>query len=148
MLSALTRLSLLQALGHRPFALLWTGQALSRIGDYLYEIALAWWVLKETGSAAAMGLVLICAFTPMLLFLLLGGVAGDRWPRRRLMFLSDLGRGLLVSGVAALAFSGHLAIWHIYLASLLFGFIDAFFQPAYAATVPDLVPPPALPSAN
>jgi len=136
------------ALSHRSFALLWTGQTLSRIGDFLYEIALAWWVLQKTGSALAMGGVLIFAFTPMLLFLLLGGVAGDRLPRLRLMLASDLLRGGLVLGVAALAFADRLELWHVYVASLLFGFVDSFFQPAYTATVPDLLPAAALPSAN
>jgi hypothetical protein len=38
-------------------------------------------VLEKTGSAVMMGTVLIFSFTPMLLFLLLGGVAVDRWSR-------------------------------------------------------------------
>jgi hypothetical protein len=43
----------------RPFAFLWTGQTVSRVGDGIYRIALAWWVLEATDSAAAMGTVLI-----------------------------------------------------------------------------------------
>ena len=73
------RISLFQSLSHRSFALLWSGQMLSRIGDHPYAVALAWWVLQKTGSAAAMGTVLICSFTS-LVFLLLGGVAVDRFP--------------------------------------------------------------------
>ncbi|HUS13557.1 MAG TPA: MFS transporter [Chloroflexia bacterium] len=142
------RPALLRALSHRSFALLWTGQTLSRIGDFLYEIALAWWVLQETGSAIAMGGVLIFAFTPMLVFLLIGGVAGDRLPRVRLMLASDLLRGVLVAVVALLAFTDRLELWQVYGASLLFGFVDAFFGPAYAATVPTLLPAEDLPSAN
>lgn len=103
---------------------------------------------EKTGSAVAMGAVLIFALSPMLLFLLLGGVAVDRFPRIRLMLASDLLRGGVVALVAALAFSDRLALWHIYLASLIFGFVDAFFQPAYVATVPDLTPEAAWPSAN
>jgi DHA3 family tetracycline resistance protein-like MFS transporter len=82
---SLSRPALVRSLGCRPFALLWTGQTVSRVGDSLYEIALAWWVLQHTGSPAAMATVLICAFTPMLLFLLVGGVAVDRLPRGRVM---------------------------------------------------------------
>src|SRR5688500_7499796 len=141
-------LSLLRAFRYRSFALLWAGQTLSRIGDFLYELSLAWWVLQKTGSAAAMGSVLIVSFTPMLLFLLIGGVAVDRFPRARLMFASDLLRGVVVGAVALLAFSDLLEIWHVYIASLVFGFVDAFFQPAYTAMVPTIVPPEDLPSAN
>ena len=66
-------MTLLMSLRHRSFALLWSGQIISRLGDNLYRVALAWWVLEKTGSATAMGTVLIFAFTPMLLFLLIGG---------------------------------------------------------------------------
>ncbi|MBI1800244.1 MAG: MFS transporter [Chloroflexi bacterium] len=111
-------MSLFRALRHRPFALLWSGQTLSRVGDHLYELALAWWVLQKTGSAVMMSAVLIFSFTPMLLFLLIGGVAVDRLPRVRLMLLSDVGRGVVVGGVAALAYAQLLEVWHVLLASI------------------------------
>ena len=65
-------MAFLRALRYRSFALLWTGQTISRLGDSLYRIALAWWVLEETGSATAMGTVLVVSFLPMVLFLLVG----------------------------------------------------------------------------
>jgi DHA3 family tetracycline resistance protein-like MFS transporter len=95
-----------------------------------------------------MSIVLMCSFTPMLLFLLIGGVAVDRFPRIRVLFWSDLARGFIVGLVSLLAFAQLLEVWHVLLASLLFGFVDAFFQPAYIATVPDLTPEHLLPSAN
>jgi DHA3 family tetracycline resistance protein-like MFS transporter len=143
-----TRIPLLRAFGGRSFTLLWSGQTASRIGDILYQVALAWWVLQATGSATAMGLVLVCAYSPMLLFLLIGGAAVDRLPRMKVMLVSDLARGALVSGLAVLAALGTLQIWEVYLAALLFGGMDAFFHPAYTALVPDLVPLADLPSAN
>lgn len=85
-----------RAFSNRSFALLWSGQVISRLGDSFYTIALAWWVLQKTGSATAMGVVLICSTVPLLLFLLFGGVAGDRLPRLRLMLGSDLIRGGVV----------------------------------------------------
>jgi hypothetical protein len=50
---------MLRAYRHRSFSLLWAGQTVSRVGDFLYQVALAWWVLEHTGSAAAMSAVLI-----------------------------------------------------------------------------------------
>jgi MFS family permease len=105
-------------------------------------------VLEKTGSATAMGAVLICSLAPMLLFLLIGGVAVDRLPRVRVMLASDLARGAIVSGVAILATTQQLEVWHVLIASLLFGLVDAFFQPAYTALVPELAPREHLPSAN
>jgi MFS family permease len=141
-------MQLFRSLQHPPFALLWTGQTLSRLGDNLYRIALSWWVLEKTGSAAAMGNVLIFSLAPTLLFLLVGGVAADRLPRLRLLLVSDLSRAVLTGLVALLAFNGQLEVWHIYVASLMFGFVDAFFQPAYVAIVPQITPNELLTSAN
>ncbi len=141
-------MNLFNSLRSRSFALLWSGQTVSRLGDSLYRIALSWWVLEKTGSATAMGLVQIFLLVPMLIFLLIGGVAADRFPRIRLMFGADVLRGFLVSGVALLATLKLLEVWHIYLISLAFGFVDAFFQPAYVAVIPEIAPAELLPSAN
>lgn len=141
-------MAVFRSLAHRPFALLWSGQTVSRLGDSLYSIALAWWVLEKTGSAAAMGVVLICSTIPMLLLLLVGGVAVDRLPRVRLMLTSDLVRGALVALIAFLAFQDWLELWQLFVLSALFGVVRAFFYPAYTAIIPDLVPAEMLPSAN
>jgi MFS family permease len=139
---------LLASLRTRAFALLWTGQTISRLGDSLYRIALAWWVLEKTGSATAMSTVLVVSFTPMLIFLLIGGVAVDRLPRFRVLLASDVLNGAAIAAVAILAATGALEIWHVYVASALSGLAEAFFYPAYAASVPQIVPPESLPSAN
>ena len=141
-------MNLFKSLTHRPFALLWSGQTISRFGDSLYRIALAWWVLEKTGSAAQMGIVVFFSLTPMILFLLIGGVVVDRLPRLRVMLSSDLLSGLVISVVAILAYTGQLELWHIYIASLVFGFVEAFFFPAYSAAVPEITPSEMLPSAN
>jgi len=141
-------MTLFKSLTVRSFALLWSGQQLSALGDSIYRVALAWWVLEGTGSAKEMSTIFIFASTPMLVFLLVGGVAVDRYSRARVMFLSDTLRGLLIGMVALLAFAHRLEIWHIYIVSLLFGIVGAFFGPAYRAIVPQIVPRELLPSAN
>ena len=141
-------MTLFKSLTLRSFALLWSGQLLSAFGDSIYRVALAWWVLEKTGSATAMSTIFIFASVPMLVFLLVGGVAVDRYPRARVMLLSDISRGFLIGIVAFLAFAHRLEVWHIYLVSLLFGIVGAFFGPAYRAIVPELVPRELLPSAN
>ena len=142
------RMNVLRSLKHRPFALLWTGQTTSRLGDSLYRIALSWWVLEKTGSAVAMGTVLIFSQIPLLLFLLIGGVVVDRLPRIRIMFASDIFSGLVITFVAIFSWFDLLQIWHIYIASIIFGFVEAFFFPAYQAVIPQITPPELLTSAN
>lgn len=139
---------LFDSLRHRRFALLWSGQTVSRLGDSLYRIALSWWVLEKTGSATAMGAVAIFSLAPMLLFLLVGGVLVDRLPRFRVMLISDSVNTFVVGLITALAFLHRLEIWHIYAASVVFGLAEAFFYPAYNASVPQTVPAESLPSAN
>jgi len=139
---------LAEALAERSFALLWSGQAISRLGDYLYQVALAWWVIQVTGSAVALAGVLVCVNIPRILFLLLGGVAGDRWPRLTVMLVADIGSGILAAVLAILAAFGSLQVWHVYAVSLLFGGLAGFFLPAYRAAVPDVTSAGALPSAN
>jgi len=141
-------MTVFRALRHRTFAALWLGQTLSRVGDFTYELALAWWVLKKTGSPQATSLVLIFALTPSVLFSLLGGLAADRFGRAWLMLGSDVARGGVALVVACLSALGKLEVAHLYAASLLFGFLDAFFQPAYAALVPQLIPEDERPSAT
>jgi len=133
-------MNVLRSLKHRPFALLWTGQTTSRLGDNLYRIALAWWVLEKTGSATAMGTVLVLSQIPMLLFLLVGGVVVDRFPRIRIMFISDILSGSVVTFIAVYSWLDLLEVWHIYLASIIFGLVAAFFFPAYQAVVPQITP--------
>ena len=141
-------MSLFRAFRHRPFLLLWSGQTISRVGDFMYELALAWWVLQKTNDAALMGAVLVFAITPSVLFYLIGGVAVDRFSRVGLMLASDLARGVVVLLVSYLAFTDQLAIWEIFAASLFFGIVDAFFQPAFSAILPQIVSQEDLPSAN
>jgi len=139
---------LLRALRHRRFALLWSGQTLSRVGDFLYDIAIMWWVLQETGSAVLMGTVFVVNMAPTALFTLLGGVVVDRLPRVRTMIASDLARAAVTGTIAYLAISGHLTIPILLVASALSGLVEAFFQPAYTAILPEIVPEDDLPSAN
>lgn len=141
-------MSLLRALKHRNFALLFSGQTLSRLGDFVFNIALAWWVLEKTGSALAMGAVMIFGAVPMLIFLLVGGVTVDRVNRAWLLFLSDLGRGVIMVAATWLVGTDRLEIWMVYVGSLIFSFADAFFMPAYTALVPELTPKDDWPSAN
>lgn len=139
---------LTQALLLRPFALLWCGQTVSRLGDRIFQVALGWYVLELTGSATAMGMLLLCTTLPLLVLLLLGGVLSDRLPRRSVLLVSDVGRGALVLLLGFIAWRGAVELWQLYVVALLFGTVDAFFQPAYGALVPEIVPEELRASAN
>ncbi len=140
--------STFRALRNKNFAALLFGQTLSRIGDFLFQIALAWWVLEKTGSATAMGTVLFFSTLPMVVFVLVGGVVVDRMRRGLLLFMSDMARCFIMVVGAWLAFTDQLVLWQIYVIAILFGFADAFFLPAYNALIQQMVAEEDLPSAN
>jgi MFS family permease len=143
-----SRIRFIRALYNRPFTLLWIGQTISSLGDGAYNTALAWFILLLTGSATAMGIVVTASAIPRILFLLFGGVVADRLQRRLVMLWSDTGRALVVLLIAILAWLHLLQIWHLVILSLVFGFVDGFFIPAYQSIPPQLVPSEDLSSAN
>lgn len=147
-LPAVARIAVLRALRSRPFALLWIGQTISALGDGAFTLALAWAVVVQTGSATALGSVLVARSVPMLIFLLIGGVAADRVPRRMVMLASDGGRAVAVLLIALLSWLGALQFWHLLVLSVVFGVADGFFMPAYQSIAPELVAVDTLPSAN
>jgi MFS family permease len=137
-----------RALRSRPYARVWIGQTISNLGDGIFNIALAWQILLMTHSGTAMGIVLIASMIPRLVFVLIGGVAADRLPRRLIILWSDGGRGLIVLFISVMGFMGLLQFWHLVVESLLFGIVDGFFTPAIMAITPDLVEKDDLASAN
>jgi MFS family permease len=136
-------------LRHRDFRLLFTGQAVSVIGDALLPVALAFAVLDGLdGSAAELGLVLAAQVVPMTFLVLPAGVWADRLSRRRLMLVSDLGRAIVQALTAALLLSGGAELWHLIVLSALYGAFEAFFRPAAGGLTPALVPADELQQAN
>jgi MFS family permease len=140
--------SLFVAFKRQRYLLLWLGQIASHLGTHIYEIALAWFVLQKTGSAAAMGGVLIASFVPTGMLVLVGGVFADRLPRIPIMLVSDCGRFVLMLVMTWLALNGALTIWLVLVISALVGVLDAFFWPAYKSIFPELVQTSELASAN
>jgi len=136
-------------LRHRDFRLLYTGQAVSVLGDALLPVALAFAVLDGLdGSPAQLGLVLGAQVLPMTMLVLVAGVWADRMSRRRLMLFSDLGRAATQTTLAVLLLSGHAQLWHLVVLSLFYGSFEAFFRPAAGGLTPALVPPGELQQAN
>jgi hypothetical protein len=141
-------LNILKPLRIRDFALLWAGMTISLLGDGIYLVALAWQTYELSDAPTALSLVGVAWTAPMVLFLLVGGVASDRFDRRKVLILSDVVRGVAVVGLGALALGGELELVHMIVLVALYGVGDAFFGPAFGAIVPDLVPTEMLLEAN
>lgn len=139
---------MLRAGGMRGFLVIWAGQALSMLGSGLSGFALGVWVYQQTGSATQFALIALAATLPAVLVSPVAGVFVDRWDRRRVMILSDLGAALGTAVLALLYWKGMLALWHILLASALGASLGAFQGPAWQASVSLLVPPAQLARAS
>ena len=135
------RFTAFKVLRYRKFALLWSGQVISALGDGMYRIALAREVFVLTKSAAWMGAVLVFYLVPYVLLSLFGGVIADRLQHQRSLILlgSDIGRAIIVALIAMLIWLQIVQLWHVLLLWFLFGVADAFFRPAYSALRPQLV---------
>lgn len=135
-------------LGRRDFALLWSGQLVSMIGSGLSAFALGIWVYQTTGSASRYALIFVCAAIPAVLASLFAGALVDRWDRRRTLIGADIVAAVATLGAALLAASGRLEIWHVYGIAAVVALVSAFHIPAYAASLPLLLPEEDLPRAN
>jgi MFS family permease len=129
-----------RVLRHRDFRMLWLAQSASVIGDNIVLVALALFVIERTGSPTDLGLVLAAQALPLVAFLLIGGVWADRLPRHRVMIATDLVRFALHALLAALIFSGRVAIWQLIVIEMLFRSAEAFFRPAANGLLPQTVP--------
>ncbi|EPY03889.1 major facilitator superfamily protein [Paenibacillus alvei TS-15] len=123
------------------FFLLWQGQLVSALGDSIYEIALTFWILYETGSPGLMGALLAASLLPKVLISPFAGVIVDRTDRRKMILLMDFIRGVCILFVGTAAIFGYLEIWMAFAAGIILGICAAFFNPAVTSTIPDLVHP-------
>ena len=127
------------SLRHRDFALLWSGQSISLVGDGVYTVALALETLRIDNHPLALSLVLGARLLPTVLLLVAGGVIVDRVPRRFAMLTSDITRGVAVGLIALLVAAGAIHIWELAVISAIFGAADALFYPASTAVTPELL---------
>src|SRR6266700_2013196 len=134
----------LGALSERPFRLLWLARTTSAVGDRMLPVAMAFAVLGLRGSGSDLGIVLAVGLVPNVVLVLVGGVAGDRWPRGRVMLWSDAIRAVSQAAIAVLLLSGNAQLWHLIVSSAVWGTAAAFFTPASTSVVPETVSPARL----
>jgi len=119
---------------------LWlTGGTISLLGDQFYFVALPWLVLQQTGSAVAMGAIMMAGAIPRALLMLMGGAVSDRMSARKIMMATATARTICVTVIGVLVWLRILRIWELYALAVAFGVADAFGVPAQSAYMPSLV---------
>jgi DHA3 family tetracycline resistance protein-like MFS transporter len=111
-------------------------------------VVLAWQVYALSNAPTALGLVSLAMTVPTIVCLLFGGAASDRLDRRRLMLVADSVRALAVGALAVLSAVGALVVWEVAAVAVVYGAATAFFNPAFDAIAPEVLPAEVLAQAN
>jgi MFS transporter, DHA3 family, macrolide efflux protein len=122
------------------FTIVWVGQIVSQLGSAMSWFAFSIWAWQRTGQATTLALVEFFAYIPTLLFSPLAGVLVDRWNKKLVMVLSDLGAALATFCVLILYSTHLLQVWHLYAAAIFGGIFIAFQFPAYSAATILMLP--------
>jgi MFS family permease len=116
-----------------------TGQLVSMIGTWMQIVAQSWLVLQLTESVFLIGLVMALSTTPTLLFTLFGGVVVDRFPKKKILFFTQICAMVLALTLGILTVFNWITIWEICVIAFLLGTVNAIDAPARQAFVTELV---------
>jgi MFS family permease len=128
-----------RALRHRNFQLFFSGQLISLIGTWMQSVAQSWLVYRLTGSALLLGAVGFASQIPVFLFSPLGGIAADRFDRRKIVVATQVGSMLLAFVLAGLTLLGKIHVWHVFVLAALLGVVNAFDIPGRQSFLVDMV---------
>ncbi len=121
-----------------PIYTFFTANAISMIGNNLTMIAVPWFVLETTGSAAKTGLVGFFTALPAVLAAFFGGTIVDRLGHKRMSIVADIASGLTVATIPLLYITVGLQFWQLLLLVFLGALFDAPGYTARLALLPDL----------
>src|SRR2546425_8288955 len=126
--------------GMRGFALVCSGQTVSRLGSGMTGFAFVIWAYLQTKEVTTLALAATFRFAPTVILSPIAGALVDRWNRKLTMMLSDLAAGVATIILLLLYLPGALQVWHWYVAGAFEGAFEAFQWPAYSAAISTMIP--------
>jgi DHA3 family macrolide efflux protein-like MFS transporter len=123
-----------------PYFSMWGGQAVSLLGSRVAAFAVIWWMTISSGSAVVLTTATLVGIVPEIILGPFVGVLVDRWNRRLVMILADVGVALVSLLLAYLFWIDAAEIWHIYVILFMRAIIGAFHWPAFLASTSLMVP--------
>ncbi|MEJ7630348.1 MAG: MFS transporter [Nocardioidaceae bacterium] len=136
-----------QALVVRNYRIYWLGGLVSNSGTWMQRVAQDWLVLQLTHSGTALGITTGLQFLPFLLATPYAGLIADRYPKRRVLLVTQASLTLTAGVLGLLAITGVAQTWHVYVLALLFGLGTSFDTPARQSFVVEMVGRDYLPNA-
>jgi MFS family permease len=128
------------------FPLLFLGQLVSQLGDWMNRVALLVLAYALTGQGLAVAIATLAQLLPRAIMFPFGGVLADRFPKRWLMLTTDLVRAALAASLIFVDRADRL--WWVYLSTVLLHSLSAIFNPARSAILPAIVSRDLLGPAN
>ncbi|HLN65399.1 MAG TPA: MFS transporter [Symbiobacteriaceae bacterium] len=125
--------------GLGAFSVVWFGQLISFMGTGMSRFALTVWAWQATGSATALGAVAFFSYGATVAMTPFAGVIVDRFSRKKVMIVTDLGAGLASVGIFLLYLTGHLQVWHLCAAGVVSGAFESLQFPAWSAAISTMV---------
>ena len=127
---------------NREFRLIWGSQVASQLADKFLVYSLLTVTYERSGANTQEAVVLLAYTFPSVFLSPIAGVYADRFDKRKMMFITNLARGLLILLIPAsllVPYFQHVT-WHLLVVTLLFSGIGQFFAPAEASAMPFVVP--------
>ncbi len=132
----------------RDFAFMWWSQVLSQVAEGISKLALLWFVYAVTGSPLKTTVIGLLQTLPPILFGPFIGVIVDRLPKKAILIVSDVARGLLIGLIPCLVSIENFTVEALYVLTFLFGVATAVFVPTLSSAVPFMVSRPQFTAAN
>lgn len=127
------------ALKHKNFRYFWIGMCVSLVGTWMQNIAQPWLAYSLTQSPLLLSLIGALQYTPAMLLSLFAGVVIDRFPKKKLIVITQSASLVTTLILATLVWSGSIRYWHIAVIATIMGIINTLDMPARQAFVAELV---------
>lgn len=123
----------------RNYRLYYFGQIISTSGTFMQSVAQAWLVLRLSNSGTALGIVSALQYIPILFFGPLGGVAADRYSKRKVLYFTQSAAGILALILGTLVALNLVQLWMVYVLAFCLGWVTVFDNPARQTFVVEMV---------
>lgn len=130
---------LFRALTHRNYRLHYIGQGISLLGTWMQRIAVSWLVYRLTDSAFMLGFMAFVSLLPSLVLSPIIGSFVDRYPKYRLLLMTQIGMMLQAGILALMVGTGYFTVGWIVVLSFIQGVINAFDVTARQSIMVQLV---------
>ncbi|KMN42725.1 MFS transporter [Bacillus cereus] len=130
------------------FLFLWAATLFSSFALAFFTFSQTWYIAKTLNLEASLGIVFVALSVPRLVFMIVGGAVADKFPKKNIMFYSNIIRAILVATILTWFIVGDVTLYTFALFALFFGLADAFFWSADGSILPELVEKSRLTQAN